>query len=545
MKNSEISDSQIRELENLFIRKNYQELLNSSIELKKSFPDSYILENINGIAYLSIKDLKSAENSFNRSISINSEFLKAYINLSKVLVIQGRKEEAIECLKKTLRFEFKDPEVLISIAQIYYEQDKLYNALKYFKEAYLIDQHNENLLKTIGVLLAKLNRLSESIEFFQAAIPLTKNPAPIYNNLGTVKTQMGDKSAVLDFEKAISLDPNNGSYYRSLSRIKEFEENDKEIGDMLRIFNSSEATIYDKANLAYALAKAYEDIGFLDRAFEHFKAGGLLMKNFLNYDIEYHKKLFKNLYVSIESTKKNKISLSKQDEKLKPIFVLGMPRSGTSLVEQILSSHSQVEGLGELDYINNYGKSLISNSNLIDQNAVVKFRNFYLSKINSYKLTTDYFIDKTPHNFFFIDLIKAAFPEAKIIHTIRKPEAVCWSNFKTYFSGKGIGYSYDLKDVVDFYKIYQIFMADASKRYRDIYNLSYDSLTLNSELEIKNLIKFLGLNFEEECLSPHKNSRTTQTASDMQIKKPIYKGSSDEWQKYSFFLGGAFDELKK
>ena len=149
-----------------------------------------------------------------------------------------------------------------------------------------------------------------------------------------------------------------------------------------------------------------------------------------------------------------------------------------------------------------------------------------------------------PQNFYFISLICAAFPKAKIIHVKRNGAATCWSNYRQYFKLKGLGYCYDLKDVVEYYNLYKDLMKVWQSEYGDrLYNLNYESLTTDQENQTRKLIKYLELNWEDACLSPHKNKRSVRTASQQQVRQKVYKGSSEAWRKYEMYLDGAFDRL--
>ena len=149
-----------------------------------------------------------------------------------------------------------------------------------------------------------------------------------------------------------------------------------------------------------------------------------------------------------------------------------------------------------------------------------------------------------PHNFLFIPLICAALPEAKIVHVQRNTAATCWSNYKQYFSSNGLGYCYDLKDVVAYYHLYTDLMKLWQSKYRDrIYNLNYEKLTSQQEIETRKLIEYIGLDWDEACLSPHKNTRSVRTASQQQVRQKVYQQSSETWRKYQPYLHGAFDRL--
>ena len=221
-----------------------------------------------------------------------------------------------------------------------------------------------------------------------------------------------------------------------------------------------------------------------------------------------------------------------------------MPRSGTTLVEQIISSHSKVSGLGELPFVLQFGSKIATGSVEYNSETVLKFRNNYLEKIKNFVDNSLIITDKMPQNFLYIGLIMASFPEAKILNIKRNPAAVCWANYKQWFKSKDLSYSYSINDTIQYYSLYEDLMNFWKKLFNNkIYDVNYESLTINHEDEIKKLIKYLDLNWEEECLSPEKNKRAVTTASNKQIRDKIFKGSSERWKNYKPFLDGALDSL--
>ena len=217
---------------------------------------------------------------------------------------------------------------------------------------------------------------------------------------------------------------------------------------------------------------------------------------------------------------KNSLKIGESSTEPTPIFILGMPRSGTTLVEQIISSHSEVVGAGELSHISQLGINLAKDPKCIDITAISTFRYKYLSELSKISNGKSILTDKMPHNFRFIPLICAAFPEAKIIHVQRNAAATCWSNFKQYFDIRGLGYCYDLEDIVSYYNLYKDLMQLWQVEYGDrIYNLNYENLTTDQENETRKLVKYLELNWEKGCLSPHKNKRSVGTASQQQVRQ--------------------------
>jgi hypothetical protein len=243
---------------------------------------------------------------------------------------------------------------------------------------------------------------------------------------------------------------------------------------------------------------------------------------------------------------KNTLKRRENSNDLLPIFIVGMPRSGTTLIEQIISSHSQVTGAGELSSVSKYGSAIATGGKPVNNLVISEFREKYLSEAAMFLKGNSIFTDKMPQNFRFIPLICAAFPEAKIIHVKRDAAATCWSNYKQYFVSKNIGYCYDLEDVTKYYKLYKNLMSLWQSDYSDrIYNLDYDQLTTSQEKETRKLINHLKIDWDEACISPHNNKRSVRTASQQQVREHVYQGSSEVWRKYEMFLNGAFDILSE
>ena len=167
-----------------------------------------------------------------------------------------------------------------------------------------------------------------------------------------------------------------------------------------------------------------------------------------------------------------------------------------------------------------------------------------MSKLSEVSQGKKFVTDKRPQNFLYIPLICAAFPEAKIVHLQRNAAATCWSNYKQYFPSQNLEYCYDIKDIVSYYELYRDLMQVWQSEYGDrIYNLNYESLTTDQENQTRRLIDYLELDWQEACLSPHKNKRIARTASQLQVRKKVYQGSSEAWRKYEPYLNGAFDSL--
>jgi hypothetical protein len=293
----------------------------------------------------------------------------------------------------------------------------------------------------------------------------------------------------------------------------------------------------------YALSKSYFDLDNYELGFKYLE----LASNFKLNEIEYS---FKNQSRNFKKIKKYfsenvKIPSTLNHFNSIPIFILGMPRSGTSLIEQIVSNHSYVYGGGELDIlpltIENFKWK--KNDNFSDTIKII--RNEYLTKIN--KLSKKKFItDKLPGNFKWIGFIINAIPESKILHLERNPMAICWSIYKSYFNNPDMAFTYKQEYIAEFYILYKDLMNFWKKKYPNKFiNIVYEEFVEDYENNIKKIFQKLELNWENHLLEFYKNNKPVETSSFQQVRKKIYKNSSEEWKKYKEFLGPMMEVLSK
>tara|TARA_B100000575_G_C23015458_1_gene584813 strand:+ start:8 stop:1000 length:993 start_codon:yes stop_codon:yes gene_type:complete len=292
-----------------------------------------------------------------------------------------------------------------------------------------------------------------------------------------------------------------------------------------------------KSHLYFALGKYFEDIRDHKKSFLNYSNGNEIIKRLSKYRIEEEEKEF----IKIKNFDYNKLENTYQMSR-KLIFIIGMPRSGTSLVEQILSSHKEIFGGGELSFLEKEVKKMfliLQNKNDIENNDVhnliLNFKNEYLKKISNYDSSNKIFTDKAPLNFRFIGFIKYIFPNAKVINCVRDPMDIAWSNFKNYFSNS-MPFTNNLEDIGKFYNLYKDLMSFWRKKFPNfIYDIEYLKLVENPKFEIEKLLNFCEIKWDENCLNHHKNDRAIKTASSTQARKPIYKTaikSSDVYKEY-------------
>jgi len=317
--------------------------------------------------------------------------------------------------------------------------------------------------------------------------------------------------------------------HRMLASIKKFDAQDEQYSLMHQLYLDENISDAQRCDINFGLAKACEDLEDFEQAYTHYVEGNALRKKLLQYDINDDVELCRNLKSNYPQIAQNSLAPDSFPDNLMPIFIVGMPRSGTTLVEQIISSHSQVTGAGELIFASLFGANIATGVNEVNYESLLDFRNKYLNKMKNFSKGNLIVTDKMPQNFNFIGLLAAAFPEAKIVHVKRDPAAVCWSNFTHYFPSDTMSYSYAIDDVIRYYALYQNLMDFWTNTLSDrIYQLNYEQLTVNQESETRQLIDHLRLDWDEQCLSPQNNARGVATASNVQVRKKVYKGSSEQ-----------------
>jgi len=417
---------------------------------------------------------------------------------------------------------------------------RLERAVSSFTKALQINPDYAEAHYNLGNALRDLGKLEEAVSSFTKALQINPNYAQAHNNLGNALKYLGKlEEAVTSYNKALQINPDFAEAHRNLSTAKKYHDGDPQTRQMLQLVERHSLSDEERMHLNFALGKAHGDIGNHDRAFSCLLDANRLRKEQLNYDIsparESFAKILSTFSKNVPILKVVSESASTKDQQ--SIFILGMPRSGTTLVEQILASHSQVYGAGELELLGQSVNAIEWSSTQLSSGQLQSIRKSYLSRLMKIGASEPYVTDKMPLNFWWIGFLVAAIPESKIVHVKRDARATCWSNFKQFFSRKGIGFAYDLQDIAEYYKMYIDLMAFWHEKFPGrIYDLNYEALTEHQEVETRKLLEYVGLNWEDQCLEFHKTKRAVQTASDTQVRQKMYQGSSDEWRKYEKHL---------
>lgn len=507
----EPSQGAVKRLMAAFQSKRFIEAEALAFNLTKEFPKYQFAWKILGEVFKQTKRMPDAFSACEKAVQLNDLDAEAHCNLGACLVALGRLQEAEACY-------------LSAIA---------------LKPDFAGAHYN------FGILLQKSARLQLAELSYRRSIELYPDNSLAYNNLAITLQDLGRVGEAQEaFAQAIAIQPNYAEAHRHLATIKIFKTKDNQYKKMMDLYLDDKIKDDQLCHINFGLAKACEDLGDFENAFKHYRAGNALRKKRLCYDINKDVNLFNKVKSSFPQI--TKFSLKDDDilKKCIPIFILGMPRSGTTLVEQIISSHPLIMGAGELSFISEFGSEISTGIENPSNKSLMAFRELYLKKLDDIGKGSFAISDKMPQNFLFIGLIVAAFPEAKIVHVKRNPEAVCWANYSHYFPSDGFGYCYDLNDTKCYYGLYQNLMEfwDAAVGER-IYHLDYERLTLDQKGVTKELIEYLGLEWDGRLLTPEKNTRDVLTASNWQVRKKVYQGSSKNWKRYEPFLDGIFNNL--
>ena len=499
-----------------------------------------------GVALQELGKLDEAEASCSRAIALNPLFSGAYYNLGITFQEKGRLNAAENSYKRAIELKPDFAEAHYNLGNTLKELGKLGAAEGSYKQSIELKPDFAEAHSNLGDTLKELGKLDDAEASYLQAIAVKPEYVEAHSNLGNTLKELGKLGAAeASYKRAIELKPDFAEAHRLLALVKTFNEKDQHYLKMLELYHDDDISEEHRCHINFGLAKAYEDLGNFKQAFNHYSEGNKFRKKQVNYDAKEDKEFFSQIKITFSQIEKFALEPDWCSEDPRPVFIVGMPRSGTTLVEQIASSHSRVTGTGELPYLNQFGADIASGSSEVNERSLMNLRSRYLEKLKAVSEKNLIATDKMPQNFRFLGLIAAAFPEAKIIHVKRDAAAVCWANYKRCFVSD-IGYSFAIDDILTYYSLYENLMEFWTKKVGPrIFTLDYELLVENQEYETRRLINYLDLDWEEKCLSPQKNTRSVATSSNVQIRKKVYRGSSRQWQKYAPFLDGALDELTK
>lgn len=467
----------------------------------------------------------------------NEARLQDMLRRGYALEQQQRPDEALVEYRKALEIDPSNAGACQLAGTLYHKRGDNELAEPLLAKAVKAFPNRADLQCAYGATLTALDNHRKASKHYRRAIELDPNYLIAQFNYSQGLVYLGDMAGAIEgFRRALEIEPLCAAAYQQLAGLCKFREYDDDIRIMEQLHAQLEGE--DRKVLAFGLSAAHKKIGNYDKSFEYMLDGNRLHRATLNYSHEQSQQIFGELQRAFDSDAMTAEVLAPERGPT-PIFIVGMPRSGTTLAEQILASHSSVHGCGELKNMGRiYRDAFAADRDLATQvrqltaHARRKLATMYLDDVAALANGKPYTVDKMPHNFMYVGLIALMFPNARIVYCERNPMDNCLSIFSYLFAGSH-PYASDLEELGKYYLLHRELMAHWERVLPGrLHTLNYERVVADTETEVRRLLEFCGLPFEEACLSFFENERSVATISATQVRQPIYKSSVEAWRIY-------------
>ncbi len=530
---------------NLFQDKKYAKISKISKSILKTFAQDKEIYKIIIFSELNEKNFTKAKIVSEKLLDLINDAETNYIH-GNVLKLQNKFKEAIIFYEKAIDYKKDYFEAYNNLATSQKNIGLKDKAFENYKHAINLKKNNLEAHYNLANLLYDEKRFDEARENYEKVIEIDNNFPQSYLLIGLINSVQGNfEEAKNYFLKATQKDKFLTEAYVYYVNTRKIDKNDKIIKILEELISHRDLHPKYEQDISFALSKVYFDIENIDLGFKYLKNAKRLYLKKIDFSIEGEKKSFRKVKKFFSLNKFTKIDF-KDNYKVYPIFILGMPRSGTSLLEQIISTHSEVFGAGELNTMPKIFYEANWNEKTNPEELFKFVRREYLSDIEKIQTSKRLLIDKMPFNFFSVGFILNSIPEAKIIHMSRNPMAVCWSNYKSnFFDNIGMDYAHKLESIAEYYIIYNEMMNFWREKYpMSLIEVDYDKFVLDYETNSKSVIEKIGLNWENQILKFYENNRAVETNSLLQVRSKVYQDSSQKWKKYEKHLKPIMDILK-
>ncbi|EDZ60941.1 Sulfotransferase domain family protein [Candidatus Pelagibacter sp. HTCC7211] len=516
----------VKKLQNYFADGNFKRVIEGCEILNKKFPDNSFILNLSGMAYQRLNRDQRAINFFELALKADNNNISAMNNLAN-------------SLKNT---------------EQYFKAEQVYKKIIKLNPSYI------NVYNNYGNLKSSINDIEKAINLYNQGINIAKekniNSLVFLNHLAVAFQSLNKLTETIEtVNKILKIDPNNVNAHQILSSIKKYsltnEETMNHISQMKKILSEENFGDDQKGIISFALGKAYDDLKDSDEAIKFLSIGNKMMHKIRNSNIAEEINTIndmKNAFENIDLSIKHKSFSNK-----KIIFICGMPRSGTTLVEQIISSHKKVYGAGELPFLSSVVHNNFFNDSKLDKRKIAELQNSsknlvndqYFENISLFNFDENVLTDKAPLNFKWIGFIKIFFPNCKIIHCKRDPKDNCLSIYKNNFSSPKMNWAFNQKDISNYHNNYSSLMKFwYSKIPEFIHTIEYEKLVSDKKNEIEKLLEFCELELDDNCFNHHKNNKTPiKTVSISQAREPVYSSSVRSSDNYQDHLKEMFENL--
>jgi tetratricopeptide (TPR) repeat protein len=518
------------------------ELIRQAIVLNSHQPEFYV--NL-GIAYQALGHWKQAISSYQNALELQPDWIDGYQKMGDLLLEKGRFDDANIYYQKLLKLQPKSAIAYFKLGLIAKERGKLDEAIPLYQNAIQLQPNLIDAYNYLGQAFICQGKFEQAIPLHQRALELQPDCLDaIVSMAGIYERQRKFDEAETLLRKVIEAGTDHAGIIHAFAVLCQRQKQPNKAIELLQQrLNQNNLTASHRRALLFTLADSYDASGNFDRAFSNYHKANSLKP--VSFDPSETTRAIENIQNYFTREQLTQLPQASNRSKL-PIFIVGMPRSGTSLVEQILSSHSQVFGAGERPDLHQLTKSIAQSLNtsfrypqclnILTPTSVDQIAADYLKKLQSLTPTASYITDKMPSNFLHLGLIQLLFPGAKIIHCVRHPLDTCLSCYFQDFLGIH-AYAYDLNSLGQFYQLYWNLM----KHWQQVIDLPiqtvrYEDLVADPEPKIRDLVEFCGLEWEDACLQFHQSQRHIPTASYHQVRQPIYTKSVARYKHYESHL---------
>jgi len=567
--------------------KRIHEALETLQRLERQHPRFSLLYQERGYCYVTLRDAPPAIEAFARAVDINPALAASWNMLERLYRMTGDARNAAAAAERVSALQQMPPEVVragslfsdgdlsaaedilraylltsgdnvvalraarLDYARVLIDRQKYLRALEEIDTLLRLEPGNRDYLSLYAAACVGLGEHEPAIAVYRQLLTASPKSADLHVSLGNALKATGRlKEATESYQAAAAARPSFGDAWWSLANLKTYRFSENEIAQMRAEEAAPSANSVDRYHVCFALGKALEDRNRFAESWQFYERGNALKRAESRYhpDIaETNARQQMEVCTAQFCTERVGFGVADPD----PIFIVGLPRSGSTLIEQILASHSQVEGTGELAEIQRItlGMRGLGMKKYPDVLAELTPEDFcklgerYITETRAYRGHQALFIDKMPNNFRHIGLIHLMLPNAKIIDVRREPMACCFSNLKQLFAS-GQEFTYSIEDIAGHYRTYLELMRhwDAALP-RRILRVLYEDVVQDIEGNVRRILEYCGLEFEPACVEFYKTQRSVRTASSEQVRQPIFRDGLCQWRNYERWLGPLKDSL--
>ncbi len=541
----------IRLAHELQILSRFQESCHVLESFLKTSPDQLDVLFLLGVSYQRMQSWKKARVIYQEALRVSPNHPEVLNNLGVVEQKLEDLDSAEEHLKRAISIQENYAQPYANLGLVLTDRSHWVEAETYLQRAIDLEPQNMDHLNNLGTLYHKWGRLDDAVKIFRRALDANADHANTKMNLGLSLYHQGKKEEALEFyEQAAKLEPQNIEFLRNFSIAFKYAEDSPQLSHLQNVYRKRELSPSDRTQVCFSLGKAHDDFNDFEGALAYYLEGNHLQRTQVPFPMEEEKEFFLSLQKTfsadfLDSNSHGGASSSR------PIFILGMPRSGTTLTEQILACHPDVFGAGEIPDLKVllFEKGIFTpglNEERVKAMSSEEWGDLgltYTRGLDRYDTHSPRLINKMPANFMFIGCIALMLPNAVIIHCHRNPIDTCLSCFKHYFQAIH-SYKYNLRDLGLYYRMYSQLM----NHWREVLpgrflDFCYEDTVLNNEEQVRKILEHCSLDFHEDCLNFHQSDRAVKTASASQVRKPIYQSSISAWKRYGAGLQPLIDSF--